>query len=104
MKRLFGIAMAMLLVSACASTPAAKATADATTSAAAIASAEAARKKAASVGHEWRDTGKMIKKAKELMESQKFDEAIKVAGKAEAEGELGYQQYMREKDRPLPKL
>jgi hypothetical protein len=48
---------------------------------AAIASARDAQKQAASVGGEWRDTGKMIKKA---------EEAAKLAAKAEEQGMLGY--------------
>ena len=43
---------------------------------AAIEKAETARKKAASVGGEWRDTGKMIKKAKAAAKNGDYDKAI----------------------------
>lgn len=69
---------------------------------AAIAAADAARKKAASVGGEWRDTGKMIKKAEAAMKSGEFDQAIKLATKAEHQGELGYAQAMEETDAGFP--
>jgi hypothetical protein len=59
---------------------------------AAIAAAKDAQKQAASVGGEWRDTGKMIKKAEKLLKEGKADEAAKVAEMAEAQGMLGYMQ------------
>ncbi len=58
----------------------------------AIADAKEAQKQADSVGGEWRDTGKMIKKAEELLAAGKADEAEKLARQAEAEGMLGYMQ------------
>jgi hypothetical protein len=68
----------------------------------AIADAEAARKKAASVKGEWRDTKKMIKEAEDLMKSGEFDEAIKKANKAKRQGELGYEQAMSQKGADFP--
>jgi hypothetical protein len=59
---------------------------------AAIAAAKDAQKQAASVDGEWRDTGKMIKKAEKLLKQGKAEEAAKLAGKAEAQGMLGYMQ------------
>jgi hypothetical protein len=59
---------------------------------ASIAAAKEARKQAISVGGEWRDTGKMIKKAEKLLKAGKTDEATKMAEKAEAQGMLGYMQ------------
>lgn len=59
---------------------------------AAIAAAKEARKQAASVGGEWRDTGKMIKKAEALLKEGKTEEAAKMAEAAEAQGMLGYMQ------------
>jgi hypothetical protein len=59
---------------------------------AAIAAAKDAQKQAASVDGEWRDTGKMIKKAEKLLKEGKTEEAAKLAGKAEAQGMLGYMQ------------
>ena len=58
----------------------------------AIAAAKDARKQAISVGGEWRDTGKMIKKAEELLKKGKTEEAAKIAQAAEAQGMLGYMQ------------
>ncbi|MBC8209599.1 MAG: hypothetical protein H8E21_00930 [Gammaproteobacteria bacterium] len=62
----------------------------------AIAAAEAAQKSAAAVGHEWRDTGKMIAEAKELAEKGQTDDAIKVAKIAEQQGRDAYAQYTSE--------
>ncbi len=64
----------------------------------AIAAADAARKKAASVGGEWRDTGKMIKEASSLLDTREYTKAISIANKAQKQGELGYQQAMDQKD------
>jgi regulator of protease activity HflC (stomatin/prohibitin superfamily) len=69
---------------------------------AAIAAAEAARTKAASVGGEWRDTGKMIKDAEAAMKSGEFDQAIKLATQAKNQGELGYAQSLHETDAGFP--
>ena len=57
-----------------------------------IKAAKAAQKKANSVGGEWRDTGKMIKKAEKLLKEGKAKEAAKLAQEAEAQGMLGYMQ------------
>ncbi len=59
---------------------------------ASIAAAKAAQKQARSVGGEWRDTGKMIKKAEKLLKEGKAKEAAKIAQEAEAQGMLGYMQ------------
>ncbi len=68
----------------------------------AIADAEAARKKAASVGGEWRDTGKMIKEAQDLVKTGEYDKAIKLANQARRQGELGYEQAVAEKNATFP--
>lgn len=67
-----------------------------------IAAAEAARKKAASVGGEWRDTGKMIKKAEAAMKAGELDKAVKLATTAEKQGELGYIQATAEASAGFP--
>ena len=60
---------------------------------AAIAEAEAAIKKSASVGGEWRDAKKKIlKKAKAAAAKGDNAEALKLAKKAKFQGEMGYQQ------------
>lgn len=68
----------------------------------AIADADAARKKAASVDGEWRDTGKMIKKAKAIAAKGDYAAAIKLAGKARQQGELGYDQAVSQNELRLP--
>jgi hypothetical protein len=69
---------------------------------AAIAAAEAARTKASSVGGEWRDVGKMIKEAQELANSGDFAGATKLANKAKRQGEMGYEQAIREQGATFP--
>ncbi|AKH21644.1 hypothetical protein [Sedimenticola thiotaurini] len=68
----------------------------------AIAKAEAARKKAASVNGEWRDTGKFIKQAKAAAEAGDYSKAIKLANKAEVEGQLGYEQQVSQSELKIP--
>ncbi len=68
----------------------------------AIAAAEAARRKADSVGGEWRDTAKMIKDAEEQLKSGQFDAAVKLANKAKQQGELGYAQAISQKGATFP--
>ena len=69
---------------------------------AAWAEADAARKKAASVGGEWRDTGKMLKQAKAAWEAGEHEKATKLVEKAKTQGELGYEQAMKEKGADMP--
>jgi rhodanese-related sulfurtransferase len=68
----------------------------------AIAEADEARKKAASAGGEWRDTGKMIKEATKLLDTREYTKAIGIANKAKLQGELGYEQAMEEADAGIP--
>jgi hypothetical protein len=68
----------------------------------AVADAQAARKKAASVGGEWRDTAKMIKDAEEAGKAGDFAKGIKLANEAQKQGELGYDQAMKEKGAGFP--
>lgn len=58
----------------------------------AIAAAEAARKAAAKMGHEWRDTGKILKKAKQAAKAMDFVKAAKLAKKARLQGEMAQAQ------------
>jgi len=67
-----------------------------------IDSAEKARKKAASVDSEWRDTGKFIKKAKAALKAGEYDKAMKLAKRAEDEGNLGYEQGASQKELRIP--
>ncbi len=57
-----------------------------------IAAAEAARKAAAKMGHEWRDTGKILKKAKQAAKAMDYAKATKLAKKARLQGELAQAQ------------
>ncbi len=61
-----------------------------------LAHAEAARKKAASVGGEWRDIKKILKKAKKAHKAGNDAKCLKLATKARRQGELGYAQALRE--------
>ena len=65
---------------------------EAVTAQSAIDKAETSRQHAASVGGEWRDTGKLIKKAKAALKEGQFDKAIKLARTAERQGSYGYEQ------------
>jgi len=56
--------------------------------AAAITAAEAANNKAKKAEFEWRDTGDIIKKAKELAKEGEFDAAVKQANKAKKQAEM----------------
>ena len=68
----------------------------------AIEAAENARKKAASADGEWRDTGKIIEKAKAAQAEGDYGQAVKLANKAERQGELGYEQAHSQKEFKLP--
>ena len=68
----------------------------------AIAAAESARKKAASIDGEWRDTGKMIKKAQAALKKGDSAKAIKLANKAEKQGKLGYEQAQAQQTLKMP--
>ena len=59
---------------------------------AAYVAADSARKKAASMNYEWRDTGKMLKKAKEAADKGDYETAEKLAKKAEMQGEMAVAQ------------
>ncbi len=65
----------------------------------AIAAAEKARKAAAEVGYEWRDTALMIKQAKALAAKGKTNKSVQLAKKAEVEGKDALNQYRNELNR-----
>jgi hypothetical protein len=67
-----------------------------------IADADAARKKAASVGSEWRDTGSIISKAKAALKAGDTVKAMKLASEAHSQGVLGYQQGAAQKELRMP--
>lgn len=68
----------------------------------AIAAAESARQRAASVGGEWRDTALLIARAKELARAGQIQQAIELADQARRQGELGYEQALREQQADFP--
>ena len=65
----------------------------------AIAAAKKANKEAKAVGYEWRDTGKMIKKAEEALADGDYDKAIKLANKAKRQAENAIAQERSERAR-----
>lgn len=67
-----------------------------------IAAAEEARKKAASVDSEWRDTADYIKQAQAALKAGKPDDAIRLAKIAEDQGNLGYEQGFSQQELKLP--
>ena len=50
---------------------------------------QAARKAAARLGFEWRDTRRMLRRARKLAEKGEYEKAIKLANRARRQGELG---------------
>lgn len=85
MTKLFTLAAAAILLSACASQTA-KIEPTEENAVRSIAAAEAANKKAAAIGFEWRDTGKFIKQAKEAAAKKEYAKSIELAQKAERQG------------------
>lgn len=71
--------------------------ADQATADKAIADAKAAAKAANAEGGEWRDTGKMIKKAEAAAKEGDFDKAVKLADTAKFQGEMGLAQAQSQK-------
>jgi hypothetical protein len=67
-----------------------------------IEKADAARKQAASVNGEWRDTGKMIKQAKAQLAKGEVVAAMKLAAEAHKQGVLGYQQAVSQRELKMP--
>ncbi|MGM0593902.1 MAG: SoxXA-binding protein [Pseudomonadota bacterium] len=90
MKKTIMTASLALLLSACASNGGTTANAD--NAAQAIAAAETARKEAAAVGYEWRDTGKILKAAKKAAKEQDYQRAMYLAGVAERQSENAVKQ------------
>lgn len=106
MKKLHAIVATALLgfsMTACAATgdateSAASKSAAGGGAAAAISAAKASNKGAKSAGYEWRDTGKMIKKAEKLAGEGKTEAAIKLAKKAEMQGKVAQVQATSQKN------
>ncbi len=71
--------------------------------ASAIAAATSMNKKAKKAEFEWRDTGKLIKKAKAAAKDGEFDKAVKLADKAKKQAEMALKQAKAAK-RARPRL
>lgn len=65
---------------------------DAETFEAAFVAGNAARRAAAEVGFEWRDTKKLLRQAKKLAEKGEYAKAIELANEARYQGEQGVAQ------------
>jgi len=92
MKKLLLAASAALLLQACANTP------PVSDAKAAISAAEQKTKQARKVDNEWRDTGKIIKKAKTAMKKGDIETAIKLANKASRQSDNALKQYAEQKN------
>lgn len=68
----------------------------------AIEVAKQAAKQAASVGGEWRDTGKMIKQAEAAAAAGDTKKAMHLAEMAAAQGRMGYEQAQVEAKKSFP--
>jgi hypothetical protein len=68
----------------------------------AIAEAGKSLKKASSVDGQWRDSGKILKAAGKALKSGDYAKAIKLANKANRQGQLGYKQAVSQQDLKMP--
>jgi len=89
-KPFFIMMLVLGLVAGCASTP--DDAADGMTAEQAIADAKSANAQAKKMGAEWRDTGKMIKKAEKALADGDDQKAIKIANKAQRQAENAMKQ------------
>ena len=64
----------------------------------ALQAAMAANSAVKKVNYEWRDTGKLLKKARKAKGKGNFDEAVKLAGKAERQAKNAMDQYNQQKN------
>lgn len=99
MKPLFACVFSALFLFGCATTSAN----DPQDPAAAIKAAEEVTKQADSMGFEWRDTGKVIKKAKEAAAAGDAAKAIKLANQAKLQSEAAIQQ-AKDQANPAPRF
>ena len=95
MKKIITLAaIAAFTLAACATGP----THSKNDAAGAISAAEHETSRDKKKSYEWRDTGKLIKKAKKAMKAGKFDEAVKLANKAKKQSTMALAQYEDQKD------
>ena len=64
----------------------------------AIAAAEHETMRANKKLYAWRDTGKIIKKAKKALKKGEYDKAVKLANKAKQQSTMALQQYAEQKN------
>lgn len=95
---LFLALLAVSVLSGCASTPKGDGDSMESKAQAAISAASAAISKAASANGEWRNSKKILGKAKKALKKGDYKKAIKLANQARREGELGYAQAMAERN------
>lgn len=88
-RRLLTISVMVVAAGACTTEAPRVMADDAATFEAAYKSADAARMAAAEVGFEWRDTRKMLRRARKLAENGKYEQAIALANQAKRQGESG---------------
>lgn len=93
-KNLVGLALTAILASGCAGSGNSTASGSATEAdyQAALAAAKASLKAARAMQYEWRDSGKILKKAEKAAESGHFSSAQALALKAKRQGELAVAQ------------
>ena len=94
MKKLIIAVAIAALMSACASGP----VHNKNDVASAIMAAEHETKRAKKNNYEWRDTGKIIKKAKKAMKKGDFDKAMKLANQAKRQSTNALAQYHEQKN------
>ena len=92
-------AAAVLTISACASGP----THTKNDATGAISAAEHETARVSKVHYEWRDTGKLIKEAKEALKKGDFDTAVKLANKAKEQSTMALAQYEEQKNATGPR-
>ncbi len=92
MKKLLLAASAALFLQACANSP------PASDVKAAISAAEQKTMQARKVNNEWRDTGKLIKKAKKALKAGDTETALKLAKKAGRQSDNALKQYAEQKN------
>lgn len=95
------VAAIALTLSACGTSP--ETTHTTNDASASISAAETANKQAKKVNYEWRDTGKIIKKAKKAQKDGNYSMAVKLADKAKRQAQQAYKQYLEQRN-AKPKL
>ncbi|VAW71042.1 hypothetical protein MNBD_GAMMA09-118 [hydrothermal vent metagenome] len=85
-----GLLLAGTIITGCANSGSTVANETATPSSyqAALTDAQSALKKAKKANYEWRDSGKMLKKAAKAAKAGDYETAVKLAKKAQRQGEM----------------